>query len=124
MANATTSGRPAPMLPGPPPPERDWPAQAADTIERVVGQVRDKTTGPALQAARGFVYGTFGAIIAIACLIVLIIGAVRLLDVYLPDSVFGEDHVWVVYLMIGLVLVIAGAVSWSRRRPAREEPQT
>ena len=24
------------MLPGPPPPERDWPAQAADTIDRVV----------------------------------------------------------------------------------------
>jgi uncharacterized membrane protein len=112
------------MLPGPPPPERGWPAQAADTIERVVGQVREKTTGPALQAARGVIYGTFGAIISIACLIVLIIGAVRLLDVYLPDSVFGEDHVWVVYLMIGLVLVIAGAVSWSRRRPAREEPQT
>jgi hypothetical protein len=112
------------MLPGPPPPDHDWPAQAADTIERVVGQVRDKTTGPALQAARGVVYGTFGGIIAIACLIVFIIGAVRLLDVYLPDSVFGEDHVWVVYLMIGLVLVVAGAVSWSRRRPAREEPQT
>lgn len=124
MANATNSGRPAPMLPGPPPPERDWPAQAADTIERVVGQVREKTTGPALQGARGVVYGAFGSIIAIACLIVFIIGAVRLIDVYLPDSVFGEDHVWVVYLMIGLVLVVAGAVSWAQRRPRREEPQT
>jgi hypothetical protein len=124
MANATDSGRPAPMLPGPPPPERDWPAQAADTIERVVGQVRDKTTGPALQGARGVVYGTFGGIIAIACLIVFIIGAVRLIDVYLPDSVFGEDHVWVVYLMIGLVLVGGGAASWAQRRPRREEPQT
>ena len=30
----------------------DWPAQAADTIVKVVGQVRDKTTGPAIKAAR------------------------------------------------------------------------
>jgi len=123
MANATTPGRPAPTLPGPPPPERDWPAQAADTIERVVGQVRDKTTGPALTAARGVVYGTFGGIIAVACLIMLIIGAVRLVDSYLPDAVFGEDHMWVAYLLIGLVLVIAGALCWARRQP-REEPQT
>ena len=80
MANATTPGRPAPMLPGPPPPDRDWPAQAADTIERVVGQVRDKTTGPALTAARAVVYGAFGGIIAIACVVVLIIAAVRLVE--------------------------------------------
>jgi hypothetical protein len=123
MANATTSGRPAPMLPGPPPPERDWPAQAADTIERVVEQVRDKTTGPALTAARGIVYGTFGGIISVACVIVLIIGAVRFVDNYLPDAVFGEEHIWVAYLIVGLVLVIGGAVCWSRRR-TREEPLT
>ncbi len=124
MANATTSGRPAPMLPGPPPPERDWPAQAADTIERVVEQVRDKTTGPALTVARAVVYGAFGGIIAIACLVVLIIGAVRFVNtVLLPDSVFGEHHIWVAYLIVGLLLVIAGTVSWVRRRP-REEPLT
>ena len=67
-------------LPVPPPPERDWPAQAADTIERVVGTVRDKTTGPALTVARAVVYGTFAALVGTACLVVLIIGAVRLLD--------------------------------------------
>lgn len=116
MANATTSGRPAPMLPGPPPPERDWPAQAADTIERVVGQVRDKTTGPALTAARGVVYGTFGGIIALACLIVLIIGLVRLIDSYLPGNV------WAAHLIVGLLFVVAGVACWSQRRPSREEP--
>src|SRR5688572_33418560 len=103
MANATTApGRPT-QLPAPPAPERDWPAQAADTIERVVEQVRDKTTGPALTAARAVVYGAFGGIIAIACLVVLIIGAVRFVNtVLLPDSVFGEHHIWVAYLIVGL----------------------
>jgi hypothetical protein len=27
---------------------------------------------------------------------------VRLLVVYLPDSVFGETHVWAAYLVLGL----------------------
>jgi hypothetical protein len=42
----------------------EWPAQAADTIVRVVGSVRDKTTGPAVTAARGAVYGLLAAILA------------------------------------------------------------
>ena len=120
MANATTPGRPAP-LPGPPPPERDWPAQAADTIERVVGQVRDKTTGPALQVARGVVYGTFAGIVGLAVLVMLIIAAIRVVDSYLPDAVFGEDHMWAAYLIVGLVFTIAGGVLWAQRKGRGEE---
>jgi hypothetical protein len=40
----------------------DWPAEAADSIERVVQGVRDKTTGPAISAARWTVAGLFAAI--------------------------------------------------------------
>ena len=124
MANATTPGRSTPTLPGPPPPERDWPAQAADTIERVVGQVREKTTGPALTVARAVVYGLFGGIVAIACLVLFIIMAVRFIDaVLLPDSIFGTHHVWLAYLILGTLFVAVGAVLWSRRR-TREEPLT
>jgi hypothetical protein len=115
MANASTNGRPG-RLPIPPPPERDWAAQAADTIERVVGSVRDRTTEPAITAARGVVYGTFAALVGTVCVVLLIIGAVRLLDNYLPDAVFGEDHMWAAYLILGSVFVIAGAVLWARRR--------
>jgi len=120
MANATAPGRPT-RLPAPPAPEQDWPAQAADTIERVVGTVRDKTTGPALTAARAVVYGTFAAVVGTACLVVLIVGAVRLLDSYLPDSVFGETHTWAAHLIVGLVFLGSGAVLWSRRHAVRED---
>ena len=34
--------------------------------------------------------------------VLLIVLLVRLLDVYLPDSVFGEDHMWAAYLILGL----------------------
>ncbi len=123
MANATSTGRSGrlPAPPAPSPSERDWPAQAADTIERVLGSVRDKTTGPALTGARAVVYGTFAALVGTACLVVLIIAAVRLLNSYLPDAVFGESHMWASYLILGLVFVIAGGVLWGRRHAARED---
>jgi hypothetical protein len=99
----------------PAPPAGDWAAQAADTIERAVGTVRDRTTGPALTVARAVVYGTFAGIVGLAALVLATIGAVRLIDNYLPNAAFGEDHVWASYLIIGLVFVVAGVVLWLRR---------
>lgn len=93
----------------------DWPAQAADTIERVVGSVRDKTTGPAITVARWVVYGTFALVVGAMVAILLAIAGVRLLDVYLPDAWVGEDHTWVAHLLIGAVFTIAGAFAWSQR---------
>ena len=121
MANATSppdrAGCPCPR------PQRDWPAQAADTIEQVVGSVRDKTTGPAITVARAVVYGTFAALVGAACLLLLVIASVRMLDSYLPDAVFGEEHMWAAYLILGLVFVITGAVLWHRRRSTGEEAE-
>jgi hypothetical protein len=93
----------------------DWPAQAADTIERVVGSVRDKTTGPAITVARALVYGTFALLVGTSVAILLAISGVRALDVYLPDAVFGEDHTWVAHAIIGGIFTIGGMVMWSQR---------
>jgi hypothetical protein len=103
-------------------PSDDWAAQAADTIERAVTTVRDRTTGPALSAARAVVYGTFAALVGVAALALATIAAFRLIDNYLPDAVFGEEHTWAAYLILGLVFVSAGAILWVRRRgPALED---
>ena len=96
-------------------PSGDWAAQAADTIERAVENVRDRTTGPAITVARAVVYGTFAALVGLAALVLATIGSVRLIDNYLPDAVFGEEHMWAAFLIIGLVFVIAGVVLWARR---------
>lgn len=102
-------------------PDDDWPTQAADTIERVVGTVRDKTTGPALTVSRALVYGTFAVIVGMAALVLAVIAAVRLLDSYLPDAVFGETHTWAAHLITGLVFTIAGLFAWSKRTAGRSE---
>lgn len=93
----------------------DWPAQAADTIERVVQNVRDKTTGPAINAARWLVAGLFLVITGTMAVILLVILFVRMLDVYLPVSVFGENHIWAAYGILGTIFFVAGLVLLSKR---------
>jgi predicted lysophospholipase L1 biosynthesis ABC-type transport system permease subunit len=93
----------------------DWPAEAADAIERVVGAVRDKTTGPAITVARWVVYGTFALVVGTVVAVMIAIAAVRALDSYLPDAWVGEQHTWAAHLIIGLLFTIVGMVLWSRR---------
>lgn len=93
----------------------DWPAQAADTIERVVGAVRDKTTGPAITLARWVVYGTFALIVGSVLAVLLAIASVRALDAYLPDAWVGEQHTWAAHLLVGAGFTSVGMLAWSRR---------
>ena len=89
--------------------EGDWPARAADVIVNVVGLVRDNTTGRITTIARGFVFGLFAAVIGTAVLVLVIIASIRLLDQVLPSGV------WLAYLVLGLVVVIAGALVFRKR---------
>ena len=120
MVDVRTQARPGRALATP---EDDWPSQAADTIERVVGTVRDKTTGPALTASRAVVYGLFAAIVGIAAVIVLTVLGVRIVDAYLPDAVFGETHTWAAHLLVGIVFTAAGLFAWARRTAPAEASQ-
>jgi hypothetical protein len=93
----------------------DWPAQAADAIERLVGTVRDKTTGPAITVVRGIVYGTLALLVGTMVAVLLAVAAVRLLDAYLPSAVFGDEHVWAAHGIVGLLFAIVGMLLWSKR---------
>ena len=90
----------------------DWAAQTTDTIERVVGQVRDRTTGPLLSVARALVYGTLAAIAGVAALVLVAIIVVRVLDL-LPGGV------WVAHLITGALFTAAGLLLWGKRRAPR-----
>ena len=105
----TTPAQPAATVPA------DWPVQAADAIERAVGGVRDKTTGPAITVTRAVVYGTFAAILGVAVLVMVAIIVVRILDVYLPESITGDDNVWLAHLIVGVVFCVGGMIAWSKR---------
>lgn len=95
--------------------QADWPSQAADTIVRVVGQVRDATTGKVETAARGIVYGLLAGILGAVIAVLFAIALVRLLDSYLP----GE--VWSAHLLTGAVFTLGGMGLYKQRHPKPDD---
>jgi len=94
----------------------DWPARASATIVDYVGQVRDKTTGPALVASRTAVYAAAIALIAFVLLIVLLLGLFRLVVVgsgYLPFVEPNES--WVAHYLFGAIFLLAGVFLWRKK---------
>ena len=93
----------------------DWSAQAADTIESVVENIRDKTTVPLTKVARGLVYGIVAGAMGGAALLLLGILLIRVFDVYIPGNI------WTVYAAIGGVFTLLGLLLWTRRRPKHKD---
>lgn len=97
----------------------EWPAKAADAIVNVVGLVRDNTTGRITTFARGLVFGLFAVVVGTAVAVMAIIAAIRLLDEALPSGV------WLAYLVLGVLAVIAGALVFRKRnQPAPADGNT
>jgi hypothetical protein len=94
----------------------DWPKQAADTIERAVGAVRDKTVVPAQKATKAVVYGCLATFFIGTALTLLVIGAFR-------GLVILTGEVWAAYGICGGILVLAGVFCWSRREKAPKSKQ-
>ena len=115
---------PEPASPAPVAARDDWPAQAADTIVRVVGQVRDRTTGPAITAARAVVFGLLAAILGTVALVVFsvillrvtVIGVDALLDV--GDLDRPGRAVWIAHFVDAALFGVIGLVLW-RKASAR-----
>src|SRR4051812_49107438 len=88
----------------------DWAIQAADTVERVVGSIADKTAGPLTTVSRAVVFGLLVAFLGVSALVLFIVGAIRALDAYLPKGV------WLAYTVLGGIFTLVGLFVWTRRR--------
>jgi hypothetical protein len=95
--------------PKPSVPNRDWAADTADSIDKLVDKVRSKTTTPLERFTRVIVYGSLCAILGLVALVMLIIALVRALDEAIP----GE--VWPAHLILGGIFIAVGLFMWSRR---------
>ena len=87
----------------------DWDQRAVTKIYDTVEQVRVKSNGPAIVAARAIVFGLIGAALATVAMIVFLIGLIRLLNVAIPEGV------WLVYIILGALFSAIGMLLWSRR---------
>jgi hypothetical protein len=90
-------------------PGRDWAAQTADSIDRLVGTVRSKTSQPVERLTRIVVYGVLCVLLGATALVMLVIAAVRALDELIP----GE--VWPAHLIVGGIFVVGGLLVWRKR---------
>jgi hypothetical protein len=100
----------------------DWPAQATDAIVSAVGTAHDKITGPIRTGAKAIVWGLFAAVLGAVAAVLFVVLAMRLLDVYLPDAVFGDDHMWAAYVIVGVLFSAGGLFALRKaRRPAAED---
>ncbi len=94
---------------------QDWTVQAADTVERVVGAVRDKTALPLTTVARGLVFGLVVAVMGVSILALVAVGVVRALDAYLPGNV------WAAHLVVGGIFCAGGGLLLHKAGAGREK---
>ncbi len=93
----------------------DWSTETADSIERIISSVRDKSVVPANKAVRGIVFGLIiGMLLAIAG-IALFFGTFQLLDRLIPGNV------WAIHTIFAVLFFAAGALLWSKRAPLKPE---
>lgn len=77
-------------------------------VVNLVDDVRDRTNGPVLKAARIAVYGVILTLVGLAVLLLVIIAVGRSLSVLPGDS-------WMYLAGIGVIFSALGSVLWTKR---------
>ena len=94
------------------PREPDVVDRALHSFDHVLDVVHDRVLRPILIIGRTVAFGFIILLMALVLVTALIIGFVRLLNVYL-----FAGHEWITYAIVGVLSLIAGLVIWRRRRP-------
>ncbi len=102
-------------MPGNPFTDPNWAADLADTIERVVGSVRERTTKPLVTASRGVVFGLLAGILGITAVVLLIIVLTRATQALLDIWFRHEMSVYLSYFIIGGIICLGGLFVLSKR---------
>jgi hypothetical protein len=102
-------------MPGNPFTDPNWAADLADTVERVVGSVRERTTKPLVTASRGVVFGLLAGILGVTAVVLLIIVLTRATQALLDIWFRHEMSVYLSYFIIGGIICLGGLFVLSKR---------
>ncbi|HZX55943.1 MAG TPA: hypothetical protein VFE86_14755 [Ilumatobacteraceae bacterium] len=102
-------------MPGNPLSDPNWASDLADIIDRYVGQVRSTVTNRAVTVLRALVFGIIIVIIAPVAVTLVVILGTKSLQRLIATATDHNSAVWISYMLIGAILVIAGSVMMSRR---------
>jgi LPXTG-motif cell wall-anchored protein len=90
----------------------DFVDRVLEAFDHVLDMVHDKVLRPLLIAGRAVAFGLIVLLAALVLVCALVIGVIRLLNVYL-----FAGHEWITYAIVGAAFLSAGLVIWRRRRP-------
>ena len=102
-------------MPGNPLTDQNWASDLADTVERVVGTVRDKTTDNIVLVTRAIVFGQLGAILGLTALVLTLIVVTRGLQSLLELVVEWPRAVYISYFILGGICCAVGAFMMKKR---------
>ena len=105
-------------MPGNPLTDPNWATNLADTVERIVTGVRDRTTRNVVVAARAVVFGLLAVILGVVALVLLLIGLTRGIQALLDLAVTRERAVYLSYFVVGGICCLLGAFFMRKRRPS------
>ena len=86
--------------------------KALHKFDHVLDLVHDKVIRPILLMGRFVAYGFIVFFASVVLFGALVIGLVRLCNIYLFTG-----HEWLSYLIIGVLSLVTGMIIWRRRRP-------
>lgn len=92
--------------------EPDLVDRALGSLDHALDIVHDKVLRPILLAGRTLAFVFVLLLVGLVLVSVLIIGIIRLFNVYL-----FANHVWLSYALVGVLSLGTGLVIWRRRRP-------
>jgi len=104
-------------MPGNPLTDPNWAPELADTVERLVGQVRDKATSRAVLVVRAVVFGVIIAFTLIAAVVLVIILGTKLLQRILTigGGIDADSSVWISYMVLSGIFTLAGVFCMYKR---------
>ena len=91
------------------PQARDWTTDLLDRLDHYIDVVRSNTTDRLVRIARLVVFGVIALIAGTMAGLLALIALIRVLDVLLPQEV------WLPYVILGAIFLIAGLFLWSKR---------
>jgi predicted membrane channel-forming protein YqfA (hemolysin III family) len=89
----------------------DWTTEAVDTIEKVVGAVRERTVIPAHRITKAIVFGFLALSCIMPALVLLVLAAFR------GGALIAQGEVWAAWLALGGIFLLVGIFFWLKRSP-------
>jgi hypothetical protein len=104
-------------MPGNPLTDPNWADETTDTVVRLVGNVRDKTTTPVVYAARALVFGIIAVFLGVFAVVLLLIGLTRGIQSGIANGFDLEQEraVYISYLVVGGILSLGGLLLFKKR---------